>query len=227
MLTSGTKSVYRNPIYRERRVKLEFLPSPDINIGVELTEVTTFDVQTNSGTATSFGVKKAVIQPWYFGPYTIVISGKSYMGAYASVQMLGDSRLNYNKDVDVTQLLQFTQTTKQLFLSGQPNQMKYLLSCYDSQTPSNTLGISTQYQGILDEVKYTEDESNPYIMNYSIKFIGEIYSDIKTDEGKEGNTLDEEIGDAKVITSTPHSGLKGDLTKGVLPSPTPSGSVSV
>ena len=155
MLISKAKSVYRNPIYRQRRVKIQIKAAdyePLIDY-LELTEVTTFDVQTNSGVAVSMGVKRGVIQPWYFGPYNITVSGKSNIGAYA------DERINYNRDDDVAKLMGYSLINKDSFLNGDkadlgpPNGYTVVLSCFDPNYPGLMFGISSQYEGYIDDIK--------------------------------------------------------------------------
>ena len=193
-------SIYRNPIYRERRVKLNIAsatyinnmlssnPSFDIETYLELVEVSTFEVQSNSGVSVSMGVKRGIIQPWYFGPYNISIVGKSYIGAYT------DNRINYNKDDNVSKLMEYSQLIKDSFLNGDrsiagaPNGIKVILSCIDPNVKGLFFGISAVYEGFVDDIKYTEDENNPYILTYSIKFIGELYQALNVDKGKNAAT---------------------------------------
>ena len=237
MLKSGTP-IYRNPLYRARRVRVQALyPSTNSNTGkievggkantvdvVELTEVTSFSVEASAGTAVSMGVLKAVIQPWYFGPSTITIVGKSHIGAYT------ENRVNYNTDDDVQKLLQYSLNINDTFLwgdnyraplnitgggkstktgwDGGPNGLTILLSIYDPENMGKLLGISSQYKGFIDSIQYVEDEANPYVLIYTIKFIGQLAHTMNIDDGKLG-LLD----DFKKWASEKWSGLTAKVPK--------------
>jgi hypothetical protein len=175
----------RNVLYRKRRVRLECFWSgsgsksgflgfgagtqgdgtlPDV---IELAEVTSISVQTQAGTAIALGPIQAVLQPWYFQPLKIDIQGKSYVGAFAT------RRLNVGVDNDIEKILKFRQNVNDDFRRGNINKLKVGLVYFDSADSSN-LAVSQEYEGFIDDISISENQSSPYIKDYSLKFTGEL-----------------------------------------------------
>ena len=187
---------------------------PKIEDFLELVEVTTFDVQSSAGTAISMGVKRGVIQPWYFGPYSINVVGKSYIGAYA------DNRINYGRDENAGRLIEYTQMIKDSFLNGDssilgnPSGIRVILSCIDPATPS-FFGISSQYEGFIDDIKYTESEDLPYMLTYNVKFVGELYQSLNANKGKTAAATNKRGTPKLRVTYMTNSELTGDAAEGI------------
>jgi hypothetical protein len=173
----------RNILYRKRRVRIEYFWSgsgeksgflglrsqtgdgknPDV---IELAEVESVTIQTQAGTATALGPVRAVIQPWYFQPLKIDIQGKSYVGAFST------RRLNIGVDTDIEKILKFRQNINQDFQAGDINKLKVLISYFDTGDSSN-LAVSQEYEGFIDDISISENQSSPYIRGYTVKFTGE------------------------------------------------------
>lgn len=174
----------RNILYRKRRVRLECYWSgsgqkngffgfnaasglginPDV---IELAEVESVNVQTSAGTAIALGPVRAVIQPWYFQPVKVEIQGKSYVGAFSS------HRLNVGVDNDIAKIMTLRQNINRDFQGGNINNLRVGLVYFDPNDSSN-LAVSQEYEGFIDDIAITENQSTPYIKDYTLRFTGEL-----------------------------------------------------
>jgi len=169
----------RNELYRRRQVRIDYWysksgsPAKGAVYGdgsspnsIELVEVTAFNVQTQGSTATSLGPLAPVLQPWYFQPFKIEIQGRSYIGAF------GTNRLNVGVDTDVKKILEMREFINADFRSGNIRKLRAVLSCKDPNDASN-FEVSQEFEGFVDDISINENQDNPYIKEYSLKFTGE------------------------------------------------------
>lgn len=190
----------RNVLYRKRRVRLECYWSgsgeksgffgygaasgdgnnPDV---IELAEVTSVSVQSQAGTAIALGPVKAIIQPWYFQPVKIDIQGKSYVGAFST------HRLNVGVDTDIAKILQLRQNINSDFRRGNINKVKTVLTYFDTNDSAN-LAVSQEYEGFVDDISISENQSTPYIKDYTLKFTGELKGTVDIVTGSNGQRDD-------------------------------------
>src|SRR5437016_2375819 len=92
------RPINRNTVYRIRNLKIEFPISSVQFPPMELTEVNSISFDSSAPTSVFTGPIRAIIQPWYFGPFVIKVSGKSYIGAYRQEDF------NVSVDADIVKL---------------------------------------------------------------------------------------------------------------------------
>ena len=175
----------RNVLYRSRKVIFTatysspaFSPTPTgttpITRKIELSEVSSIDIDSAGSTAVGMGQVAAFMQPWYFGPFKINVSGKSYIGA------MRQKRLNIATDTDVKKLMELRNAINTHFKSGislgtpgiTQGALSAVLSYVDDKEPGN-LAVNQEYRGFIDNISFGEAQQNPYMVSYSIKFTGE------------------------------------------------------
>ena len=182
----------RNELYRRRRVRIEYYYSrsgqppkgrvygdgtaPNI---IELAEVTSINIQSQGSTAIGLGPLAAVLQPWYFQPFRIEIQGRSYIGAF------GTTRLNVGVDTDVKKILDMRSFINADFQGGHIDKLRAVVVCDDPSDLSNAQ-VSQEFEGFVDDISITENQTNPYIKEYALKFTGESRAsqNIKTGSSK-------------------------------------------
>lgn len=222
----------RNTLYRERRInitlttgtvdsaitvggqpartlangtKVAAIPGKKITIlktlSIDLTEVSNITISSAGSTAIAHGVIAPVLQPWYFGPVIVEMTGKSYMGAFANDQ------LNVTVDNDITQLLTLRQLVNEAFLLSRSTLKDLQARLFIGKQGASNLGTDTEFIGFFDDLRIEENEDNPYIQTYQLKFTGEISYSVMLSRGEEGARFDQkgvqQPQTASVATSKP------------------------
>jgi len=192
--TSADKG--RNKLYRARPVNITvrgFItassgtpttsPTP---FSLSLTEVTSIRESTNASVAVARGVVASIIQPWYFQPIQVDITGKSYMGA------LDRNSLNVNVDSDVDKLLALRDHINTSFT--QTGTIKDLIGTveYGKANPLPNRGVNQLLTGQFDEITIEESDNEPYIQTYTIKFIGDLSGQTSVDQGAKAGSIDKQ-----------------------------------
>lgn len=177
ILTNGIK-VKATP---GKKVKI---PDTLRKVVIDLTEVATISISSAGSTAVANGVISNILQPWYFGPVVIEMTGKSYMGAFAN-----DS-LNVAVDNDITQLLLLRQFVNEAFLLARSTLKDLQARIFIGKPGQSNLGLDTEFIGFVDDLRIDEGEDAPYIQTYQIKFTGEISSAVMLSRGEEGARFD-------------------------------------
>ncbi len=134
---------------------------------LKLTEVTTVRIVTTGGTAVAMGVVAPILQPWYFQPVQVEITGQSYMGAFSS------QSLNVTVDDDIERLLNIRNRVNKLFLEATTSiqNLKTILTIGEPERGS--IGTNQKFIGFINEINIEESQDVPYTQRYIIKFIGE------------------------------------------------------
>jgi hypothetical protein len=188
-------AIPRNPLYRKREVRIK-LQTPLVvalqnganvlqALELVLTEVTSISQNTDAPTATLLGPIAATIQPWYFGPMILEISGKSYMGAYDNDQ------LNIAADNDVSKLLTLRSYVNQSFAMAQGSITNLLATLILGDPKRQVLGVDQTLTGFLDGLSIDENQDEQYMQGYRFKFTGEPASKALLDSGDQRATADQ------------------------------------
>lgn len=185
-------AIARNSLYRQRRIKIEAFDhaaQPDFP-SFELTEVNDVSVGSASETAVAPGVMAPIIQPWYFKPFSIEISGKSYIGAFDSSFL----PLNIATDDDVNQLIKLRTLVNQKFsTTGIVNRVELLITYDDPAVGGdNNLHISQTFKAVYNGLAIKEDETKPYLKHYNIKFVAQLTSVTNITDGSNQAQEDQE-----------------------------------
>ena len=152
---------------------MQVIPPQYEKLTCTLTEVSSLDISSTASTGMYTGAVATVIQPWYFQPVTVIINGRSYMGAF------DNDSYNIGVDNDVAQIIKMRKMINDDFLrSDLADKLNVKLTI--TSEPSNTGSVNKatiqQFFGIMDEIRIGESEDNPYVQEYTVKFVGE-YSD--------------------------------------------------
>lgn len=206
-LISGL-DVPRNRLYRERRVLIELqtgLVLPGITttlritggkvstvpvrekVKFELTEVSTVMISSSGATALSNGVVASVMQPWYFQPFIIEITGRSYMGAFAQ------RNLNVGADDDVRLISRMRELINQSFFMARTSVRNLKATITIGDPKKNSGGTDQQFVGFFDDVSVEESQDNPYIQVYRLRFTAELAFLANQNRGSEGSQVDRAV----------------------------------
>lgn len=176
---------FRNPLFRKRVIEIEFRDGvSDQPLKFQLTEVDTIKITTNGSVPILTGAIRGVIQPWYFKPYTIEITGKSYIGAFDRIASAFPT-INVATDTNIEQLIDLRDRTNAAFTNPQAvnSKFKTILRYIDPKDMGNK-SVSHEFDGFFADVSINETESSPYIKAYSLAFVGEMRSKVTTSQAK-------------------------------------------
>jgi len=212
----------RNTLYRERQVKIEpILPNLQSNFPtIILSEVTNVSLSSDSDTAILLGVRDVVVQPWYFKPFVLEITGKSYMGAFSDRFL----PVNVATDTDVSKLLALREVVNDRFKRGGqfrnfPEKIKRRISEVFGTTldtvellvsisdpfsrgvferigqvsgRGRTInnGINQSFRAIFDGFKMDEADNCAYMQGYTIKFTAQFADKKSVLEGAKSSEND-------------------------------------
>lgn len=153
-------------------------PQP-LNKKVELTEVASVRFNTIGGVSVAMGAIAPVLQPWYFQPITIEITGKSYMGAFKNTS------LSISVDDDVKRLMEMRTFVNMAFNSAFStiSGLQTLLTIGEPE--KGDIGTNQKFTGFISELQIEEDEENPYMQKYIIKYIGDLADLVNLRKGAE------------------------------------------
>lgn len=214
-LISGLQ-IPRNTLYRQRRVLIE-LKTGVIVPGVttklkqtggtvssvpiqetakfELTEVATVSIGSAGSTALANGVIASVMQPWYFQPFVIEITGRSYMGAF------DQNNLNIASDNDILQVIRMRNLVNEAFFTAQASIRNLQATIFIGDPKKNSTGTDQMFIGFFDDVSVEENQDNPYIQTYRLRFTAELAFLANQSRGEEGAKTDQQVA-ATISTSS-------------------------
>jgi hypothetical protein len=199
-LKSGQTIGVRNPLYRRRVVKIQVYteagqtPPADSIPTIILTEVDSVRIASSGATGIMNGPVSPVIQPWYFQPFTIELSGKSYMGAFSS------DALNVAVDDDVPLIMQLRDFVNQKFLFSNSTVTDLLFLLFIGDPLRSAEGTDDYYVGLFDDISIDESEDAPFVQKYSLKFTGESLRNYELNKGV--NNAQKDIQETSQATGT-------------------------
>ena len=127
---------------------------------VVLRGATNISISHSAGVAQSSGLATSFIQPWFIGNIPITIKGQSYLGAYSALSV---------PDRDVERVLRAFRRSLNDFSSnlGAPGSKERVLL----EIKGNPKG-ARRFLGFITDLDWNEDTNNPYLLDYSISFLG-------------------------------------------------------
>lgn len=214
------KDIPRNPLYRRRLVGIRLrTTSPakvargNILVGTNfvgtfspilLNEVTSVRISSAGSTAILSGTIAPVIQPWYFQPIIIEITGKSYMGAYAN------ESYNLSRDYDVSALMGLRKFVNDQFLNANTSVHNMIFELLIGNPSGATLaGVDQMYVGFFDEISIDESQDAPFVQTYALKFTGQSMMSFETGDGTQKANQDKSLTKA---TTTASVGIMNAVT---------------
>lgn len=171
-------AIPRNPIYRPRRVQIKLFTKPvslsrQPDLVFDLTEVNMIEFDSVSTTAVGNGAVISVLQPWYFQPITINITGRSYIGAFDQGPV-GIEGTDIASDRDIEKIIELRQIVNEKFFNSfaSVKDLRFQLT-YDDPNDTENISASQVFIGFFNQIRYGENDKDPYIKGYTLRFIGE------------------------------------------------------
>lgn len=213
------RNAARNPLYRRRRVRVTFDKVGGGRLDFALTEVISVDETTEASVATMNGVVRSIIQPWYYGPMRIDVSGRSYFGAYGGIG-LGSVSLdivNVGIDNDVRHLIELRDEINRAFeTTGKTTAGGGLF--FGDPEDQNNLGTTHDYEGVFGPISFNEADSAPFMRSYKFSFVGQLRSKATVGRGAQA-ARDDEVAVERVRTSSVGDPLSLSTQKKIVATP--------
>ncbi len=173
-------AIARNPIYRPRRVQIKLFAKPvtiplsrQPELVFDLTEVNAIEFDSVSTTAVANGAVRSVLQPWYFQPVAITITGRSYIGAFDQGPV-GLEGTDIAFDRDIANIIELRQIVNEKFFNSFASITDLFFQLtYDDPNDTENISASQVFIGFFNQIRYNENDKDPYIKGYTLRFIGE------------------------------------------------------
>ncbi len=173
-------AIARNPIYRPRRVQIKLFTKPvtiplsrQPDLVFDLTEVNMIEFDSVSSTAVGNGAVISVLQPWYFQPITINITGRSYIGAFDQGPV-GIEGTDIASDRDIEKIIELRQIVNGKFFNSFASVKDLFFQLtYDDPNDTENISASQVFIGFFNQIRYSENDKDPYVKGYTLRFIGE------------------------------------------------------
>ena len=212
-------AIPRNAVFRRREVRIRpseplfQLEFPDF----VLTEVSAVRLSSGADTAIVAGAIKPILQGWYFKPFTIEIIGKSYIGAFSEAFV----PINVGVDDDIKKLLKLRELIDRSFITtGEENKIALFVDYFDPDASSADTHINQSFLAFFDSISIEENESLPFMKNYTLRFTGQFSEAAATSSGASDAQTDlESIG--KFVSDQVRkaiNGISSGIKKITLPS---------
>lgn len=139
---------------------------------VTLRGAMSINVSHSAAVAQSSGLSTSFIQPWFIGNIPITIKGQSYLGAYTALSV---------PDRDVERVLRAFRRSLNDFSSnlGAPGTKERVLL----DIKGNPKG-ARRFLGFITDLDWNEDTNNPYLLDYTISFLGRSVDSASLVKGK-------------------------------------------
>jgi hypothetical protein len=167
-----------------------FVPNaPDNPNDIRLTEVLSVKQTFEGRAGMSQGVVDVVLQQWYLSPIRVEIAGRSYIGSY------NDPSFNRPLvDDDVEKLLELRKKINSSFFQGAQISDVQIELEYGKVSPLEPTmggGLGQVLVGVIADLQLNEVHKDPYMKDYTLKFVGRFKSSDQTAKGARGQKNDQ------------------------------------